>query len=130
MRSEMDGLCQEIYEEEVNVGLFGVGGLKGPDPDGFPVIFFKKRWNVCRKDLVKLVMDSFNSGAFPAVPNQTLIVLVPKVYSPLDMSQLKPIGLCNTIYKVISKIIVQRLRNLLLKLVSPNHVAFVPDRQI
>ncbi|KAK3218140.1 hypothetical protein Dsin_012110 [Dipteronia sinensis] len=64
------------------------------------------------------------------VLNQTLISLVPKVPSPLDMTQLRPISFCNTIYKVISKIIVQRLMNLLPKLVSPNQVAFVLGRHI
>ncbi|KAK3198861.1 hypothetical protein Dsin_022276 [Dipteronia sinensis] len=42
------------------------------------------------------------------------------------MTQLRPISLCNTVYKVISKIIVRRLRNLLPKLISPIQVAFVP----
>ncbi|KAK3205157.1 hypothetical protein Dsin_019203 [Dipteronia sinensis] len=46
------------------------------------------------------------------------------------MTQLRHISLCNTIYKVISKIIVQRLRNLLPRLVSPNQVAFVLGRHI
>ncbi|KAK2645035.1 hypothetical protein Ddye_020230 [Dipteronia dyeriana] len=49
---------------------------------------------------------------------------------PLDMTQLRDISLCSTIYKVISEIIVQRLRNLMHKLVSPNQVAFVFGRQI
>ncbi|KAL5831019.1 hypothetical protein ACOSQ4_016373 [Xanthoceras sorbifolium] len=62
--------------------------------------------------------------------NQTLITLIPKIESPMEMSHLRPISLCNTMYKVVSKIIVQRLRGLLPKLISPNQVAFVPGRQI
>ncbi|KAL5773508.1 hypothetical protein ACOSP7_013099 [Xanthoceras sorbifolium] len=46
------------------------------------------------------------------------------------MAQLRPISLCNTIYKVVSKVIIQRLRPLLPLLVSPNQVAFIPGRHI
>ncbi|KAK4858089.1 hypothetical protein QYF36_010870 [Acer negundo] len=90
----------------------------------------RNQWNVCKENLIKLVVDSFNTGYFPFVLNQTLISLVPKVPNPLDMTQLRPISLCNMSYKVISKIIVQRLRNFLPKLVNLNQVTFVPGRQI
>ncbi|KAK3183242.1 hypothetical protein Dsin_030528 [Dipteronia sinensis] len=123
-------LTREVSEDEVRFGLFGIGGLKAPGPDGFPAIFFQKQWEVCKKELIKLVVDSFNTGTFPIDINYTLISLVPKVPSPFDMTQIRPISLCNTTYKIISKIIVQRLRDIMLLLVSPNQVAFVPGRQI
>ncbi|KAL5783154.1 hypothetical protein ACOSP7_008183 [Xanthoceras sorbifolium] len=46
------------------------------------------------------------------------------------MANLRPISLCNTTYKIISKIIVARLRQHLPKFISPNQVAFEPKRQI
>ncbi|KAK1584321.1 hypothetical protein Q3G72_031946 [Acer saccharum] len=123
-------LNRVVCDEEVKLGLFGIGKLKSPGPDGFPAVFFQSQWEVCRKDLCQLVRDSFEFGYFPALLNQTIIALIPKVPSPLDMTQLRPISLCNTAYKVISKVIVQRLRGLLPKVVSPNQVAFIPGRQI
>ena len=123
-------LNRDVCEEEVKAGLFGIGGLKSPGPDGLPAAFFQSQWEVCRKDLCQLVRDSFRVGSFPDILNHTIIALVPKVPSPLDMTQLRPISLCNTTYKVISKVIVQRLRSLMPKVVSPNQVAFIPGRQI
>ena len=76
------------------------------------------------------MQDSFKTGSFLVELNHTDIALIPKVPSPLDMTQLRPINLCNTTYKIISKIIVQRLRPLLPELISPNQVAFIPRRQI
>ncbi|KAL5768232.1 hypothetical protein ACOSP7_014787 [Xanthoceras sorbifolium] len=81
-------------------------------------------------DLYKLVLDSFLQGSFPVELNQTLITLIPKIPSPMDMSSFRPISLCNTSYKVISKIIVSRLKGLLTDLIRPNQVAFVPGRHI
>ncbi|VVA40654.1 PREDICTED: reverse mRNAase, partial [Prunus dulcis] len=72
----------------------------------------------------------FSSGSVPEYLNSTLVTLVPKITNPQSMLQFRPISLCNTLYKVVSKIIVGRLRPLMCKLVSPNQVSFVPGRQI
>ncbi|KAL0457835.1 UNVERIFIED_CONTAM: LINE-1 retrotransposable element O protein [Sesamum latifolium] len=62
--------------------------------------------------------------------NTTLLALIPKVRSPSLVSDFRPISCCNVLYKVITKIIVQRLRVVLDKLVSPSQNAFVPGRSI
>ncbi|KAK2663795.1 hypothetical protein Ddye_002369 [Dipteronia dyeriana] len=128
--SVIDDLNKEVNEEEVRTGLFGIGSLKASGPDGFHTAFFQNQWAVCKSDLVRLVVDSFKNGTFPTSLNQTLIAIVPKVSSPLDTTQLHPISLCNTTYKIISKVVVRRLRDLMSNLISPNQVAFVPGRQI
>ncbi|KAK2645858.1 hypothetical protein Ddye_021053 [Dipteronia dyeriana] len=126
----LEGLVTSINEDEVRASVFGIGRMKAPRPDGFPAIFFQDQWNVCKFDLVKLVVESFRIGSFPIELNQTLITLIPKIPSPLNMIHLRPISLCNTTYKVISKVIVQRIRNLMPNLIRPNQVTFVPGRQI
>ncbi|KAL5772200.1 hypothetical protein ACOSQ2_012124 [Xanthoceras sorbifolium] len=126
----MRHICRGISDEDVKDSLFGIGGLKAPGPDGFPAAFFQDQWTICKSDLVKLVRDSFSNGNFPIELNQTFIALIPKIPSPLKMANFRPISLCNTAYKVISKIIVSRLRNVMADLVGPNQVAFVPGRQI
>ena len=47
-----------------------------------------------------------------------------------NFNQFRPIGLCNVCYKVISKILVKRMRPLLNKIMGPAQVAFVPNRSI
>lgn len=77
-----------------------------------------------------MVLKAFHECTIPEKLNMTLITLVPKVESPLSMVQFRPISLCSTLYKVISKVIVARLRTILPNLISPNQVSFVPGRHI
>ncbi|CAL8099946.1 unnamed protein product [Prunus armeniaca] len=74
--------------------------------------------------------DCFLTATLPENINKTLIALVPKVERPISMTQLRPISLYNTLYKVIYKILVAQLRPCMTSLVSPNQVSFVPGRQI
>ena len=66
-----------------------------------------------------MVRDIFENHEMPAFLNQTLIVLIPKQLGPETIGHFRPISLCNTVYKIVSKFLVQRLRPLLPSLVSP-----------
>ena len=61
---DVEDLNKPMSEEEVRLGLFSIGGLKVPGPDGFPAIFFQNQWSVCKYDLVKLVEESFKTRGF------------------------------------------------------------------
>lgn len=62
--------------------------------------------------------------------NSTIISLLPKVTTPLKVTDYRPISCCNVLYKCISKIITNRMKNELLDIVSDNQSAFVPGRSI
>jgi hypothetical protein len=62
--------------------------------------------------------------------NQTFITIIPKTFGVCNFNQFRPISLCNICYKIISKIIVNRLRPLLNRLIDPAQVAFIPNRWI
>ncbi|EEC84864.1 hypothetical protein OsI_31997 [Oryza sativa Indica Group] len=62
--------------------------------------------------------------------NATAIVLISKVNRPMELKEFRPISLCNVIYKIVSKCLVNRLRPILDDLISQNQSAFVPGRMI
>ncbi|KAL0289214.1 UNVERIFIED_CONTAM: hypothetical protein Sradi_7078700 [Sesamum radiatum] len=75
-------------------------------------------------------MEFFRTGRLLRQVNATLITLIPKVSNPTVVGEFRPISCCNVLYKVITKILVQRMRGILDKLVSPTQNAFVPGRSI
>ncbi|GJR33442.1 protein LAZ1 [Tanacetum coccineum] len=62
--------------------------------------------------------------------NHTFLALIPKVPTPLKVTDFRPISCCNVIYKCISKILTNRIINGVKEVVSDNQSAFVPGRRI
>ena len=79
--------------------------------------------------MIDEVKQIFKSGKMPEHLNITLIALIPKIQGPETLCNYRPISLCNTVYKMVTKIIVARLRPFLDKFISPLQAAFVPGRK-
>jgi hypothetical protein len=119
--SEMnDFLASEYSEEEVKKALDDMGDLKAPGADGMPAIFYKKFWGTVGETVVKEVLQVLRGGSIPEGWNETIVVLIPKVQNPDRLKDLRPISLCNVVYKLISKVIANRLKMILGELISPN----------
>ncbi|KAL6226651.1 hypothetical protein ACLB2K_000612 [Fragaria x ananassa] len=129
-REMNEELLVDITMDEVSEAVHQMGALKAPGPDGFPGLFYHKYWEIVR-DLVCLTSNEFFSGvACLRDLNKTHIVLIPKVPNPEKTSHFRPISLCNNSYKILSKILANRLKRVLPTLISINQNAFVPGRLI
>jgi hypothetical protein len=82
------------------------------------------------KDVVREVKALLNGGDMPQGWNETVVVLIPKVPNPDKLKDLRPISLCNVIYKIALKVLSNRLKLVLPDIVSLNQSAFVPGRII
>uniref|UniRef100_A0A2N9FPJ3 CCHC-type domain-containing protein n=1 Tax=Fagus sylvatica TaxID=28930 RepID=A0A2N9FPJ3_FAGSY len=122
-------LLAPITASEVRNSLWSLKPFKAPGPDGLHPGFFQRCWPQVGDSVVKEVCQIFSSGKMPEYLNKTLISLIPKCIGPETLSQFRPISLCNTVYKVVTKIIVNRIRPLLSNLVSPFQAAFIPGRR-
>lgn len=121
-------LCGHVSKEEVWTTLFGMGSLKAPGPDGFQALFFKEYWHIVGDDLWHTVRDAFLNGSFDPVLAHILVVLIPKVDVPTSFKEFRPISLCNVTYKLITKVLVNRLRPYLNDLVGLLQSSFIPGR--
>lgn len=75
------------------------------------------------------VLGFFETGVLPEAANDALIVLLAKVVKPERITQFRPVSLCNVLFKVITKIMVIRLKNVISKLIGPAQASFIPRRQ-
>ena len=130
--SELDNevLTRDIEKEEVLFALKGMHPSKSPGPDGFSPCFYQVFWEVVGNDVVAAVREFFASEAAVRKVNKTFVALIPKVDEPQHMQQLRPISLCNVIYKIGSKVLANRLKPFLDAIISPFQSAFVPGRLI
>uniref|UniRef100_A0A2N9IJH2 Reverse transcriptase domain-containing protein n=1 Tax=Fagus sylvatica TaxID=28930 RepID=A0A2N9IJH2_FAGSY len=111
------------------MGLWSLKAFKASGLDGLHLGFFQKCWPTVGESVVNEVRQIFSTGKMHEYLNRTLISLIPKCLGPETLSQFRPISLCNTVYKIVTKIIVCRLRPIMGNLVSPFQAAFVPGRR-
>ena len=116
--------------EEVKLALFQMFPTKAPGPDGFPAHFFQRHWDICGEEVTKAVLNILNGVEEIGEANQTLLVLIPKVSDASSLTQFRPISLCNVILKIVSKVQANRLKRILLEIISEEQSAFVPGRLI
>ena len=113
-------LSREFSADEIKATLFQMGPTKAPGPDGMNALFYQKFWHIVGNDVTAAALDFLNSGNMVPKINYTHIVLIPKVKSLEKISNYRPISLCNVIYKIISKVMANRLKQILPHVISPS----------
>ncbi|CAA7046661.1 unnamed protein product [Microthlaspi erraticum] len=117
-------------KSEVREALFMMHPEKAPGPDSMTALFFQRSWHIIKNDILELVNSFLTMGTFDERLNMTHICLIPKTGRPSRMTELRPISLCNVGYKIISKVLCQRLKVILPRLITETQSTFVPDRLI
>lgn len=118
----------EVTAEEIRKVLFAMPNSKSPGPDGFPCEFFKTTWPIISQDFIVAVQSVFRYGFLPKGVNSTILALIPKKLDSMEMRDYRPIACCNVLYKVVSKILANRLKELLPRIISEVQSAFVRGR--
>lgn len=77
-----------------------------------------------------MVRDFFRTGCFDLEINFTHIALASKKANSNKVSDFRPISLCNVVYKILSKVLANRLKATLPHIISGNQLAFIPGRMI
>ncbi|KAK2658157.1 hypothetical protein Ddye_004690 [Dipteronia dyeriana] len=116
--------------DEVRNTFFAMDPLRAPSPDGFSGRFYSHCWEIVGHDVVLAMQEFFHSGrVFPGL-NSNFLVLIPKTPIALLVKQFRPIALGNFMFKVITKIIADRLAKICSRIISPNQFGFIRGRQI
>ncbi|KAL0434142.1 UNVERIFIED_CONTAM: hypothetical protein Slati_2748500 [Sesamum latifolium] len=123
-------LCRPVTSEEVKGVVFDMDANSTAGLDEFNVLFYQQCWNVIHHDVVDAVEDFMSGMSMPKSFTATSIVLIPKMKNPDRWGNFRPISLCNTTNKIISKLLIEQLKPRLPKLISPNQSGYIATRQI
>uniref|UniRef100_A0A803P7K6 Reverse transcriptase domain-containing protein n=1 Tax=Cannabis sativa TaxID=3483 RepID=A0A803P7K6_CANSA len=123
-------LCAVPSNEEIRNKVFQMHPLKAPGPDGMSGIFFRSCWETVGDKVISCVQEFFRNGVLDHDLNFNYICLIPKVLNAEKVKLFRPISLCNFALKIITRIMAQRMRMIMDKVISPFQSAFIPGRWI
>ncbi|GKU90664.1 hypothetical protein SLEP1_g4631 [Rubroshorea leprosula] len=123
-------LTQPFTEEEVKEAVWNCDNTKAPRPDGFNFGFLKAQWEVIKEDVLKFLMDFHKNGRLVRGSNASFIVLIPKKENPQGIEEYRPISLIGCIYKILAKLLANRLSKVLNGIIGENQSAFIEGRQL
>ncbi|GKE23603.1 hypothetical protein Tco_1435115 [Tanacetum coccineum] len=106
---DMDSLEVMVSLEEIKAVVWDCGSQKALGVDDYSFIFFKKFWELLKHDIHMFVVNFLSTSKFPQGSNSAFIMLIPKVSNPLFIKDYRPISLIGLYYKIVAKILANRL---------------------
>lgn len=113
-----EAMMGDFTDDEIRGVVFGLKANKAPGQDGFNALFFQRAWPIIGEHVILAVKEFFRNYSLLGEINSTIITLVPKVANPSSMADFRPISCCNTLYKIISKLIANRIKGILPSIIS------------
>ncbi|GKV51601.1 hypothetical protein SLEP1_g58236 [Rubroshorea leprosula] len=142
-RPKLDGICfkqitgednssliKPFNVEEIKVAVEDCDSSKAPSPDGFNFRFVKSEWEVIKEDVIGFLQDFHKNSKMVRGLNTSFIGLIPKVDNPQKIEEFRPISLIGVMYKILAKILANRLKKVLDGVVGEQQMAFISGRQL
>ncbi|GKF04513.1 hypothetical protein Tco_0035181, partial [Tanacetum coccineum] len=121
---QQDDLKRTVSIEEIKRAVWDCGTDKSHGPGGFTFEFFRRYWKLLENDISVAIMKFFSSGTFPKGCNSSFIALIPKTQNAKTVKDFCPISLIGSLYKIIAKILANRLSSVIPDLISDVQSAF------
>eukprot|EP00253_Pinus_taeda_P003262 PITA_03262 len=130
LQDESEDLIKEVSREELESTIKWFKKDRSPGPDGWTIEFYIAFLDILGIDLLNIIEQSRRNGRISSAIKSTFIALILKANHPTSFNEFRPISLCNCLYKIIAKIIANRLKPILSHHISPEQFAFLNHRQI
>jgi ribonuclease HI len=115
---------------EIKNAVFDLNKDGAPGPDGFGAFFFQTYWEIIHLDVVSAVSEFFSTGCFMPNFNANALILIPKNSNADTIEQFRPIALANFKFKIISKVLADRLAQIMPSFISKEQRGFIHGRNI
>ncbi|GKV12577.1 hypothetical protein SLEP1_g23703 [Rubroshorea leprosula] len=116
--------------EEIEEGLRSCDGSKAPGPDGYNFNFLKFAWQCIKEDFISFFSEFHRNGKLVRGLNSSFLALVPKKLNAANLKEYRPISLLGCVYKLLAKVLANRLKSVMPAIVSETQSAFVGGRQL
>jgi len=127
-RADNEALCSNISETEILEAVSQCGNSKSPGLDGFNFFFIKSNWDVVGQDIIRAILRFQDTSFIPRGCNASFIALVSKKDNPSNLNEFRPILLVGCVYKILSKVLANRLKKVLPSFIDLNQSAFLGGR--
>ncbi|WMV20737.1 hypothetical protein MTR67_014122 [Solanum verrucosum] len=127
---ERNNLERAFEEEEVLAGIKMCAAEKAPRPDGYTMAFFQAFWETIKEELMQTFHRFHSHHKFEKSFNATFVALIPKKVGANDLRDFRPISLIYGVYKIIAKVLAERLKKVISRVVNNHQMAFIKGRQI
>ena len=118
---------EEMFtEEEILAAISWLSGDKAPGKDGFPLAF----WDFMKDEVLGFFKEFYEHNIFVKSLNATFLVLISKKNNVEDIKDLRPVGLVGGLYKILTKVLANRIKRVMSLIISQAQNAFVEGRQI
>jgi len=128
--TEGGGLTRPFIEEEVKAAVWDCDSFKSPGPDGVNFGFLKEFWIDMKQDIMRFMTKFYRNGRLSRGINSTFIALIPKTDNPHKLNDFRPISLVGSLYKILAKVLANRLRRVIGSVIAEEQSTFVKNRQI
>lgn len=125
-----NGLLALPAGDEIKGVLSMMGPDKAPGPDGITTRFLQNHWEVLKNDLTNTIRHAFQVGTVPEQWLACHIILIPKTEDPKTPKDYRPLTIGNTTYRLLMKLLANRLQRHMDEVISPNQSAFLRGRNI
>jgi hypothetical protein len=129
-RNDNSVLMKPFSEEEICNVIWSMEPGKSLVPDGFTIHFYRACWYIINNDLLRTIKLFHQRDKVGGNTNSTFLALIPQKVNLSSFERFMSISLCNTSYKILSKLLENRIKSLLENLISPMKGGFVKGRHI
>ncbi|VFQ69832.1 unnamed protein product [Cuscuta campestris] len=110
--------------EEIREAVWSINPNSAPGPDGFNGSFFRAAWHIIQNDVISATQEFFIGINLPKSYGSTFLSLIPKIDNPKSFGDYRPISLSTFMSKVNTRILADRIQQLLPKIIPSEQTGF------